>query len=187
MKSFFQKLISTIPLRPGIAIVFAIILGLLGIFLPSVYLLIHVKDSFDIVTSLTISRLEIFEVIDINDTWTCSSYLKGVNLPPYWLTDSIWIGLFRAFPLLVGMQYFVSFGSKKSQNALFLLIMLFLAFGFGFSALFSPNQITCSAGWEVTIYDYSISWFSFFVPIISLLIGTYAYQKRKIEIMEKPE
>jgi len=187
MKSFFQKLISTIPLRPGIAIVFAIILGMLGLFLPSVYLFIHVKDSFGVVTSLVISRLELFNVIDLNDTWTCSPYLTGVKLPPYWLTYSLWISLFRAFPLLVGMQYSVSFGSKKSQNALFLLIMLFLAFGFGFSALFAPDQITCSAGWEVTIYDYSISWFSFFIPIISLLIGTYAYQKRKIEIKEKPE
>jgi hypothetical protein len=184
MKSFFRKLLLSIPLRPNIAAVFAIILGILGFSLPSVYLFIRVQDSLDTVTFLTVSWLDLTTVIDL---WTCSSYLTRVELPPGWLIAPPWYAILRGFPIFVGMLYFNFFGSKKSKNVVFALVMLCIVSSLGISILFAPEKIECSDGWNVNIYAYSISWFSFFVPAISLLLGIFAYQRGKINTkIERP-
>ena len=177
MKTFFQRLLLSIPLRPGMAAIFAIILGLLGFSLRSVYLFIRVQDSLGTEAFLTVSRVDLTTVIDL---WTCSSYLTKVELPPYWLSDSLWIAMFRGLPIFVGMMYFYTFGSKKSKNLVFALVMLYVVSSLGVPMLFAPELIECSEGWNVNIHAYSISWFSFFVPAISLLLGIFAYQKGKI-------
>ncbi|MFZ5858980.1 MAG: hypothetical protein ACOYZ6_19305 [Chloroflexota bacterium] len=184
MKTFFQKLILSIPLRPKIAAFFAIIIGTLGLSLPSVYLFIRIQDSIAVITFLKISRLDLNSVIDF---LTCTEYLTGIKLPSYWLSDSIWNTLFRGFPLIMGMQYFHKFDTKKSRNMLFAFVMLYLVSNLVFAILFVPEPIKCTPGWEVAIYDYSISWFSFFVPIVSLLLGIFAYQKQKTLVsLENP-
>lgn len=177
MKTFFQKFLLSIPLRPKVAAIFAIIIGTLGLSLPSVYLLIRVQDSLGDITFLKISRLDLTSEIDF---LTCTEYWTGIKIPPKWLSDSIWNTLFRGFPLIMGMQYFQKFDTKKSMNMLFAFVMLYLVSNLVSAILFAPEPIKCTAGWEVNIYDYSISWFSFAVPIISLLLGIFAYQKQKM-------
>ncbi|RJP55584.1 MAG: hypothetical protein C4583_00430 [Anaerolineaceae bacterium] len=183
MKTFFQKLVSAIPLRPNIAAIFALILGTLGLFLPWVYLYIALKDSSGVTSHIVIPRTHFFGVID---TWTCLPIKNLISLPPIWLTeaDSIWNGMFRMLPMFIGHYYFLKFESKKSSNAEFALWALFL-FGFiGLSVWLAPEPIICGDDWQLTIYNYSISWFPVFVTFISILLGVYAYQKGKIEKIE---
>ena len=66
------------------------------------------------------------------------------------------------------------------MNITFALMISFLVLYIALSAMLAPDQIICGPGWQVTITDYSISWFSFIVPIISLLFGGYALLKEKV-------
>lgn len=175
----FQKLVLAIPLPAKVSAVFAIILGLIGGFMPPVFVYVTIRDAADILSNLIVSRVDLFTRIDLIST--CYEYLdwNELTLPPYWISDSIWNSMFRLFPVVVGMSYFSRYGSKKSNNLSFALPMGFIVVLMALSIMLTPDRITCGPGWQVTITGYSISWFSFFLPIFSLLLGGYALLKEK--------
>ena len=185
LKTNSQKLLLAIPLRPETAVVFAIILGLVGGVLPWEYLFITIQDSFGVTTSLVIDRMALPRV-----AWGCFSYfsyLNGVSLPPSWLTQGYGSLMFRVFPILIVQQYFQKFGSKKSRKVPLVSIIVFAVLYGYISYLLAPDPLTCGPGWQVIIRDYSISWFAISVPVMSALLATYAYQKRKMfDNLESP-
>ena len=182
LQTKFQRLILSFPLHSQIAVAIALILGLLGIFIPLVYLYLAVQDPGNVTKYLVVSRNDLFQVIDI---FSCSSYIKGVELPPYRLTDNSWNIPIRMVPLMIVMDYFKKYTSKKSQNLMLALILLGIVLIVSLDVLFTPARITCQDGWQVTIYAYSVSWLSVLIPVFSLLFGMYAIQKRKMVAMMK--
>ena len=102
-KTFFQKLLLSIPLRPNIAILFAIILGALGLFLPWVYLFITAPDARGTITSIVLPQIEITGVFDLG---YCEAFgAKTLVKLPTWLNHNSWNGFLRAAPLIIGIYY----------------------------------------------------------------------------------
>lgn len=179
LKTSFQKLILAIPLRANISAAFAIMLGLAGAFLPLVFLHITMQDSAGTLTNMRISRVDFSARIDM---FSCYEYLvlDEISLPPYWISASIWVAIFRFLPLLVGFSYISKHTTKKSMNIASAFIMFFIVLFLVLSVILAPGQINCGPGWKMTITGYSISWLSFFVPILGFLLGCYALLKGNI-------
>jgi hypothetical protein len=183
-KTLFQKLLSAIPLRPGIAMVFTIILGVLGLFLPWVYLFITVQDAQGVITTMVLPQIEITWVFDLG---YCEAF--GANplvRPPSWLGNSSLNEILRLLPVMIGVSYYFEFGPKKFKKIFWMLLLfaciLLISFG-----PWGPERVICDFDTQVTIRGYIISWFSIFVPVVIALLGVYAYLKRRmIEKFEKP-
>lgn len=178
MKPFFQKLLLSIPLRPNIAAIFALILGTLGLFLPWVYLSITAPDSAGTTTSIVLPQTEITGVFDLG---YCEAFgAKMLVQPPKWLNDGFWNGYIRIMPLILGISYYSKFGPEKFKKALWKISLSGFALVLIFAIGFAPKRILCDFNVQVIIHGYTISWFSIIVSFIGILLGFFAYYKQEL-------
>lgn len=165
LKAKTQKIILAIPLRPEIAIWFSVILGVLGLFLPWVYLFVQVQDPSGLTTSMIIPQTKFIALLELNDCAAIYNSTKWLVVPPKWLGQSMWNDVTRIFwPVLVN-RYFWKFHSERYKTVS-RVILVFLIVGIIALVSFVPGTEACDPALQLAVYGYSILWFSISVPVI---------------------
>lgn len=176
-KLAFQKLLLAIPLRHEIAAAFTVILGILGLFLPWVYLSITVQDSQGI-TSMILPQTEITGVFDLGQCEAFGAIL--LVKPPSWLNHSTWNRFVRLLPLIVIGPYYLKYRTKEFHRRFFLTYFLIFILFIVFSVWFGPDRVLCDFDTQVTIHAYSISWIAVAILVVEILLSCFAYYKQDI-------
>ena len=173
MKTFFQKLLLSIPLRTGTAMIFAIIFGLVGLLIPWAFLFVTIQDPTGKTIYLTIPWDKLLSSLGVY----CP--VQVLAFPPDWLYADFWIRMIRRFPTYLWISYCFVYGPTKARKVLAVLLVFALPLLVVLSSLFfTPNEVTCDMDWQATIYGYSISWYSIVGSVTSIILSSYAFQKR---------
>ena len=184
MKSFFQKLLLSTPLRPGVAILFSFLVGYFGLFLPSGYLHVtYTEDSKTYELDIPVHG-KISGWLDVN---YCSVTNANWLVKPNWFFKVDWINVLIIWLIMLWLRYLQKHFPPTLQRLwLFFITTVVCAFVPIFIMLWlTPNSLDCPKEITATVYAITVNWFTVFVWMLGLLLGIYAFIKQGV--MSKPE
>jgi len=185
MKSFFQKLISAIPLRPFTAILLSFIIGYLGLFLPMGYVdVTYTEDA-----KVSELRLPIIEgvsppFLDVN---YCLVFDTKWLVEPGWYLKQDWFYLPSVWAILLSFVYYMRYvpnSYKKLWGVALAFASLSLIPAFILTWI-GPDTFNCLHKMKAVVHGISIEWLKIMSWVISLPLGIYALYKR--DMIEKNE
>jgi len=184
MKTFFQKLLLSIPLRPEIAVLFSFIIGYLGLFLPMGYIEVTYTEN----TQTSEISLPIYEKVsgflNINN---CPVIKSAWLVKPNWFLKTDWRNIPGVWTVLLATIYYLRFVPESSRKLKFFFFacVFFMVTPVILLLWSTPNYINCLKDMEAIVHNISVEWIKILSWAISLPLGIYALYKR--EMMVKNE
>jgi hypothetical protein len=183
MKTFFQKLLLSIPLRPFTAILFCFIIGYLGLFIPKGYMdVTYIEDSKVSEIILPIHDGLSYPFLDVK---YCLVFDTEWLVEPSWYLKQDWFHWLSVWAILLSFAYYMryvpnSYKKLWGMALAFAAIPLVPAF---LDRLIGPNTFNCLHDMKAVVHGISIEWYKIFSWAISLPLGIYALYKR--DLIEK--
>jgi hypothetical protein len=180
-KIYFQKMILAVPLKPFTAILFSLLIGYLGMFLPWAYLQVTTQTENGLVSFEVPEFGKMPGIVEIDFCLKLDTEWKFT--PPFPLQME-WGIILALTSMWVWMSYLRFAPRTRAAYITFFLGCLAAAFlPIGILEWLTPDSANCDFWGQTVVHGSSISWFRFFVWILSLLLGLYAIQRRAL--MEK--
>jgi hypothetical protein len=178
MKTSFQKLLLSIPLRPFTAILLSFIIGYLGLFIPKGYMdVTYTQDSIASEIRLPIYEELSYPFLDVN---YCLVFDTKWLVEPSWYLKQDWFHLLSVWAILLSFAYYIryvpnSYKKLWGMALAFAAIPLVPAF---IDRLIGPNTFNCLHEMKAVVHGISIEWFKILSWVISFPLGIYALYKR---------
>ena len=178
---FINAAISSFPLRPGVAILFSLLIGYLGIFLPWAYLQVTTQTENGLVSFEVPEFGKMPGIVEID---FCLKFDTKWTFTPSFPLQIEWGNIFALASILIWLRYLRFAPRTRAAYITFFFGCLAAVFlPIGILVWLTPDAANCDFWGQTVVHGFSISWFRFFVWILSLLLGLYAVQRRAL--MEK--
>jgi hypothetical protein len=183
MKTFFQKLLLSIPLRPFTAILFCFIIGYLGFFIPKGYMdVTYIEDSVVSEIRLPIHEELSYPFLDVN---YCLIFDTKWLVEPSWYLKQDWFYLLSVWAILLSFVYYMRY-VPNSYKKLYGSALAFASLSLIPAIIFTwigPDTFNCLHKMKAVVHGISIEWLKIMSWVISLPLGIYALYKR--DMIEK--
>jgi hypothetical protein len=181
MKAFFNKLVSSIPLRPQVAILLSFLFGYVGNLLPWGHLAVTMTD---VTGTSNISPSVFWGVGDTFDLAYCRVPAVDWQISSNWFQQGDWKIIIMFLLPVLWVQYLQKFSPKtpKALGIFFVACSIFLLTPIFLMVRLTPNSIwDCPEGLHAVVHGFSISWFTILLVGVSPLLVIYAYIKQLVD------